>query len=51
MSRKHYIAIARIVSAQPDAVVRRDLAMQFADMLKADNHAFDHARFFKACNV
>lgn len=58
MSRKDYIAIAKIISAEkgnaraPETrgAVER-IQREIADAFKRDNAAFDYARFNAACEV
>jgi hypothetical protein len=51
MSRKDYIATAKIVAGSPVARERRRLAEEFADMFEADSPHFDRDRFMVACGV
>ena len=51
MSKKDYIAFARIVKDIPDENTRRMVAVRMATHLLADNERFDHVRFFGACDV
>jgi len=50
MSRKHFRAIAEIVSNQPESS-RQALALDFVRMFQAENPRFDPSRFLKACGV
>ena len=50
MSRKHFIAIAEIVSNQPEDT-RQALALDFVRMFQAENPRFDPSRFLRACGV
>ena len=50
MTRKHFIAVAKIVSNQPESN-RESLALDFVRMFQAENPRFDSARFLKACGV
>lgn len=49
MSKKHFIAAAKIVSAETD----RSAAQKMADLIVAmnDNGNFDKARFLAACGL
>jgi hypothetical protein len=51
MSRKDYVRIAQILAGVENYDDRRQLARDFAVMLKEDNPHFDHGRFMAACNV
>ena len=51
MSKSDYIAIARIIAAEPSSTVRNRLSARFADTLRADNPRFDPKRFFEACGA
>lgn len=54
MSKKHYIAIAKIIAnAQRQNTVEQALdhvTEDLADMFKCDNAAFNRAKFIEACN-
>ena len=52
MSRKHYIAFARMVSELAlNKSQKRHVAEELADVLKSENSAFDRDRFLVACGV
>jgi hypothetical protein len=54
MSRKDYIMIAAIlnsISKSMDPKVFDLTVVKFCEMFKADNPAFDHVRFIRACNL
>lgn len=47
MTRKHFKAIAEIISSQPDVSIT--LAEELASYFKSDNPNFDRDRFLTAC--
>jgi hypothetical protein len=64
MNKKDYVALAKLVAAfreklvtgfpadeHAETVLDRDLIVPLAHMLKANNEAFDYARFLAACGV
>lgn len=51
MSKKHYIAIAKILAALEDRKVARHIAEELAAMFNADNANFSFATFYEACDV
>lgn len=51
MTKKLFIAVARIISEQADPAIRRSLAESFAAIFAAENGRFDRDRFFTACGL
>lgn len=51
MTRKHFIAIANIISKLPTFDARRDQAEKMAEICAAANSRFDYARFYAACSA
>lgn len=63
MSKKHYQAIARAIHSTREMIYRdsshdqvrnallSDLSGKLSDIFKADNSAFDRARFLEACET
>lgn len=52
MTRKHYIAIAKIINGLMLTHVEKEpIAQQFADLCGEDNPNFDRQRFLVACGV
>jgi hypothetical protein len=48
-TRRHYLAIAEIVRAEPDPEVRERLAYALIRVFASDNPRFDAGRFREAC--
>lgn len=58
MTRKDYVAIAEAIAVSRGNGVSDEwnqgvlvTAYNIADVMQADNHRFDRARFLKACGV
>jgi hypothetical protein len=51
MSRKHFVAMAREISAMPILSERLAAAIAFCKVARASNPRFDQARFLDACKV
>ena len=51
MTKKHFVMVARIVSAIEDMGTRREVALNFAHSFQEENPRFDIVRFVKACGV
>lgn len=51
MTKKHFEAIARILSVQNDRDAAGHTARDLARYFSTQNPAFDTARFLKACGV
>lgn len=55
MSKKHYIAIAKIIDELDEfngsLISKCDLIMRLTDYLKSDNGNFDAGRFSEACQA
>jgi hypothetical protein len=51
MSKKDYIAIAQVISEQPDTPEVRAIAEGMARYFERDNHLFNRSRFLAACGV
>jgi hypothetical protein len=53
LSRKHYRAIAEILSHYPEGDISplEVMVTQFADMFAEDNPLFDRGLFYEACGV
>lgn len=50
-TKKHYIAIAKIISKHNSGGQLSELVTALADMFAADNSNFDRARFIDACDI
>tara|TARA_R100001143_G_scaffold30498_1_gene29750 strand:- start:2251 stop:2421 length:171 start_codon:yes stop_codon:yes gene_type:complete len=53
LSRKHYKAVAEILSHYPEGDISplEVMVIQFADMFAQDNPRFDRGLFYEACGV
>jgi len=51
MSKKHFVAMAREISAMPNMAQRLATAIAFAKVASQANPRFDQARFLDACGV
>jgi hypothetical protein len=51
MTRKHFIAIARVINRIPDLKIRGTVAREMADELAGHNNGFDRLRFIEACGA
>lgn len=55
MTRKHYVAIAKIISEQlvdgKDKETLEAVSKALSSVLKEDNRAFDKERFLTACGL
>lgn len=54
MTRKHFIAIARILAdgeGRTDYATRREVALGLADYFAGENPHFDRDRFLSACGI
>jgi len=49
--RKHYKAIAKIISKVENTTIRTMLAENFAILFSEDNELFNRERFLKACGI
>lgn len=50
-TRKHFIAMAKLLSELPDLKHRRHLALMNAENFAKENPRFDRERFFIACDL
>jgi len=51
LTRRYYVAIAKIIAGIEDAPLRERLARTFAALFASDNGRFDRGRFYTACDV
>lgn len=51
VSKKHFVALAKIMAAIPDRTQARMVAVQVAEMFAEENPRFDRERFLAACGV
>jgi hypothetical protein len=51
MSKKDYLAGARMIELIEDRVDRQRTARRFADFFRARNDRFDRGRFYLACGL
>lgn len=49
-SRKHYVAIAKVLAKIEPLTARDGVVMEFIRIFKADNPAFRPSQFWHACN-
>jgi hypothetical protein len=50
-TKKHFVAMAQLLSELPDHKHRRHLAIMNADNFAKENPRFDKNRFFRACGL
>lgn len=51
MTKRHFIALAQIVSTIEDETTRNDVAEQMAKLCAGENPRFDFDVFYKACDA
>lgn len=51
MSKKHFVALAKEIAAEPDEAKRRFACEVIVKVAAQDNPKFDSERFRQACNV
>lgn len=51
MSKKHFIALAKIIAATVDPIERKRLAMSIGGVCAATNDAFKWGTWLAACGV
>lgn len=51
MSKKHFIALAKLIAAEPDEAKRKFACEVIVKVASDDNHLFDASRFRQACKV
>lgn len=51
MTRKHFKAIAEMLTKIENLAERKKQAEEFAAIAKKSNSRFDHARFYAACGL
>ena len=51
MSRKHFVAAAKVIAAIENLEKRKEMAEFQARLFAADNPRFDYMRFYAACGI
>jgi hypothetical protein len=51
MTRKHFVAMAKEISQEPNMAIRLQMAINFCRVAQMANPRFDQARFLEACKV
>lgn len=62
MTKKHYVAISKIIKEKAQTIEKKDgsimhvvplgaLTYELASYFKSENALFDHARFMDACGI
>lgn len=49
MSRKHFVAVAKMIAAETDRVAAKRFAEGMASIFESANNLFDRNRFMSAC--
>ena len=51
MTKKHFIAMAKEISQEPNMAIRLQMAINFCRVAQLVNPRFDQAKFLDACGV
>jgi hypothetical protein len=51
MTRKHFVAMAKEISQEPNMAIRLQMAINFCRVAQMANPRFNQARFFEACKI